>query len=322
METNHIVVLHVEDNRDTALLVQMAFTSFGFRGQFISLRTVHDALALLAEKERDRQQIHLILLDIRLPDGSGIDVIRALKCSDWWRWTPVIMLSNESSSDVVNSAYAVGANCFLAKLPADSSLVQSLDGLYRCWIQGAHWPSPPTADRLQTIIARGIDARTRAAHFCLSVARALNNAAELRFWLDRAMIEGNIANLLAFVRPLVHERDVPSELINRLTAMQQHLPRTFQIAEVKLQSSIVPDTIEVCAAAFGILTPPSDAEAVVEVLNSIFSLSPEAISSLKRLAAAQANELAGYTLERTHEPHLRSRARELQEYADQLLQGT
>src|SRR5689334_22422794 len=86
-------ILHVEDDPALADLVRVAFQSFGFRGTMISVERVNEALELLGKRERDREPVNLILVDMQLPDGTGLDLIHAVKTNPAWRMTPIIVLS-------------------------------------------------------------------------------------------------------------------------------------------------------------------------------------------------------------------------------------
>lgn len=51
----------------------------------------------------------LILLDIRMPGMSGLEVLRRLKESVGTAGLPVVMLTNESDADVMAACLALGA---------------------------------------------------------------------------------------------------------------------------------------------------------------------------------------------------------------------
>jgi CheY-like chemotaxis protein len=66
----------------------------------------------------------LILLDVRMPGMSGLEVLRRLKRDVTTASVPVVMLSNECDSDVIASCLAMGALAWWSKLgvgPAELS---------------------------------------------------------------------------------------------------------------------------------------------------------------------------------------------------------
>ncbi len=60
----------------------------------------------------------LILLDLQLPDISGIDVLRRLRSDVRTADTPIVMLSAEAHPDKIDQCLAAGANDYVAK-PCD-----------------------------------------------------------------------------------------------------------------------------------------------------------------------------------------------------------
>ena len=57
----------------------LAFEDFGFIGTTINAGSVREALELLNKREHKKQHLSLIISDIGLPDGSGLDLIREVK---------------------------------------------------------------------------------------------------------------------------------------------------------------------------------------------------------------------------------------------------
>ena len=57
----------------------------------------------------------LVVLDVELPDGSGIDFLRGMRSADRHRDVPVLMLSGHTDSASRESAFAAGANDYMIK---------------------------------------------------------------------------------------------------------------------------------------------------------------------------------------------------------------
>lgn len=56
---------------------------------------------------------HLVLLDIRLPDISGLHVLRAIRASG--HCAPVVMMTTDNRPDTVRDVMAMGGNGYLLK---------------------------------------------------------------------------------------------------------------------------------------------------------------------------------------------------------------
>ncbi len=60
----------------------------------------------------------VILLDLKLPRVSGLEVLRAFKSDPLSRHVPVVVLTSSSDNGDVSNAYALGANSYIVK-PVD-----------------------------------------------------------------------------------------------------------------------------------------------------------------------------------------------------------
>ena len=62
-----------------------------------------------------RDQPDLILLDIMMPEISGIDILRELRANESTRYIPVIILTAHAEDEIKHAALELGANDFLSK---------------------------------------------------------------------------------------------------------------------------------------------------------------------------------------------------------------
>jgi CheY-like chemotaxis protein len=308
MDNGELTILHVEEDPHLADLVKAAFDRFGFRGAMLSARSVAEATSLLDAKARNREPVNLIITDMRLSDGTGLDVINEVKASPAWSLTPIIVLSHDVGESVVNEAYALGANCYVPKFPASKNLLTALQNLYRNWLEDARLPRPQFPDRLQETLERAIGLRARTAEFYLDLTRASEGAPdEQAFWLDRALNEGNLSNLLAFFLGRVHEADVTAGTLDRFAGMQKKVRNALKTAEESLSETPAP--LPSLAYRWAIeLTDAIDEEVFAEAVGVLFPVSSVATMALKARAAAQMRDLASHILGRTKDEGLRQKA--------------
>jgi DNA-binding NtrC family response regulator len=104
-------ILLVEDKESLRRVLRLTLERAGY-----SVTEAADARAAIAEITRVPHKI--VLTDLRMPDGSGIDVLRAAKTAD--SEVPVIVMTAYGSIDEAVQAMKDGAHDFLQK-PVDSN---------------------------------------------------------------------------------------------------------------------------------------------------------------------------------------------------------
>lgn len=112
-------ILIVEDDpRDTELM-KASFAELGVANELIFLRDGVEALEQLQEWERAPEVEHrlpgLILLDIKMPRMSGIEVLEQLKLDPRLSRIPVVMLSSSKESTDLKRCYDLGVNAYVVK---------------------------------------------------------------------------------------------------------------------------------------------------------------------------------------------------------------
>jgi CheY-like chemotaxis protein len=115
-----IHVMHVEDDVDFRLLISASLRGFGY---FVATAgSVAEALQLAGELRFD-----LFILDVRLPDGSGIELCQQLQALQ--PGVPVIYYSAYASDEEQKAALAVCGNTYLKKPVSIEYLEQTIAGL-------------------------------------------------------------------------------------------------------------------------------------------------------------------------------------------------
>jgi two-component system response regulator len=111
-------ILLVEDNRDDELLTLRALQKNNLGNEVVVARDGAEALDLLLGPESARMLPQLVLLDLKLPKVSGLEVLRRLRGDPRTRLLPVVILtSSKEERDLVES-YLSGANSYVRK-PVD-----------------------------------------------------------------------------------------------------------------------------------------------------------------------------------------------------------
>jgi CheY-like chemotaxis protein len=128
------VILHVEDNPDDVVLTAMAFRKAGVDAKLEVATDGDKAIALLSGSLSGSPPA-CVLLDIKLPTLSGLDVLAWIRKHPNFRRLPVIMLTSSSISSDINQAYDLGANSYLIKPPDLDSLIELAKTIDLYWLR-------------------------------------------------------------------------------------------------------------------------------------------------------------------------------------------
>lgn len=116
-DTRTVSVLHVEDDAAVADVVNMTLSGEGW-----SVETCADGSAAL-ERLQSGARYDVLIFDNRLPDTSGLELIRRTRALAHRQQTPIIMLSGD---EVEIQARRAGANAFLRKLEGMPALAETI----------------------------------------------------------------------------------------------------------------------------------------------------------------------------------------------------
>jgi CheY-like chemotaxis protein len=128
-------ILHVEDNPDDVMLMNLAFNRAGVVARLQVVGDGDAAIAALEEGAFNGGSPVCVLLDVKLPRVSGLDVLAWIRNQPRLRRLPVILLTSSSQTADINRAYDLGANSFLVKPPDLDSLTQLVKTVAHYWVQ-------------------------------------------------------------------------------------------------------------------------------------------------------------------------------------------
>lgn len=128
METK---ILHVEDNPDDVVLTALAFRKAAVAAKLEVATDGAKAIATLSEGLLPA----CVLLDIKLPSLSGLDVLAWIRNQPDLKRLPVIMLTSSLLAGDINKAYDLGANSYLIKPPDLESLIALAKTIDLYWLR-------------------------------------------------------------------------------------------------------------------------------------------------------------------------------------------
>ncbi len=133
-------ILLVEDNPQDA---DLAIRALNKRHVVSPLYLVQDGAEaldfLFAEgKYAHRQGAKLprvVVLDLKLPKVSGLEVLQAVKSDDRTRKIPVVVLTSSREDSDVERAYALGVNSYVVKPVAFDAFMEAISSLGLYWMR-------------------------------------------------------------------------------------------------------------------------------------------------------------------------------------------
>ncbi|HNT35617.1 MAG TPA: response regulator [bacterium] len=132
-------ILLVEDNLDHAELIRRGFGAHHIEDAIVHVRDGEEALDYLLchgkyAQRKDRDNPHLILLDLRLPKIDGLEVLKVIKNTEGICRIPVVILTTSDAERDVSQAYDRRANSYVIKPLDFQTFIQLTKDLGLYWL--------------------------------------------------------------------------------------------------------------------------------------------------------------------------------------------
>jgi CheY-like chemotaxis protein len=112
--TAPVTIVMVEDDEGHARLIERNIRRAGVNNQIIPFANGTDAMAYLLSGDRKSEPM-LILLDLNLPDMTGIEILRRVKETQHLKTTPVVVLTTTDDAQEIKRCYELGCNVYVTK---------------------------------------------------------------------------------------------------------------------------------------------------------------------------------------------------------------
>jgi CheY-like chemotaxis protein len=131
------VILLVEDSDDDASLLERVLRNAGIANPVRRMSNGADALAFLAAKEQltdDPLPLGIILLDLKLPDQSGFEILKLMRGRSFYSEILKVMITSVGDMDNIRRAYALGADSFVTKPVTQTDLQELIRSFPDPWV--------------------------------------------------------------------------------------------------------------------------------------------------------------------------------------------
>ena len=139
------LILYAEDDENDVFLMQRAFKQVNISNPLLILpdgnRTSDYLLGRGQYSDRRAYPLpHLILLDLKLPGISGLDILKLVRTTPSTSTTPVVILTSSIEDQDIHRTYSQGANAYLAKPTNPDRLLNMVQSIRDFWILQNHAP--------------------------------------------------------------------------------------------------------------------------------------------------------------------------------------
>ncbi len=133
------IILLVEDNRDDEELTLMAFEQSKIMNEVAVVRDGAEALDYLFKtgKHANRALSDLpavILLDLKLPKISGLEVLKRIRADDQTQLVPVVILTTSKEQEDIINSYKLGCNSYIRKPVNFTEFIEAARKLGLYWL--------------------------------------------------------------------------------------------------------------------------------------------------------------------------------------------
>lgn len=120
--TQPVTIIMIEDDEGHGRLIEKNIRRAGVNNEILPFQTGSDAMKFMFGADGTgrtyKGKPFLVLLDLNLPDMSGIDILRKIKENENLKRSPVIVLTTTDDEEEIQRCYDLGCNVYITK-PVD-----------------------------------------------------------------------------------------------------------------------------------------------------------------------------------------------------------
>ena len=139
MDCNDVEILFVEDSADDAVLTIRALKKSGFLNKLYHVKDGAEALDFIYCRgvyalRNINENPKLILLDLKMPKMSGMEVLEKIKADAHFKAIPVVILTSSKEDPDIQKCYALGANSYIVKPVNFDDFTKAVSEMGMYWV--------------------------------------------------------------------------------------------------------------------------------------------------------------------------------------------
>ena len=114
-----VTIIMVEDDEGHARLIEKNIRRAGVNNEIIAFTDGNSAMSWLLGPDgsgvANKGRALLVLLDLNLPDMSGVDILKTVKENEHLKRAPVVVLTTTDDKVEIQRCYDLGCNVYITK---------------------------------------------------------------------------------------------------------------------------------------------------------------------------------------------------------------
>jgi two-component system response regulator len=127
-------ILLIEDNPDDEKLTLRAMRQSDIPNIVVVARDGAEALEFVLGSTQSQRMPSLILMDLKLPKVSGLEVLERLRSDPRTKTLPIVVLSSSDEERDIQQSYFLGANSYIRKPVDFDEFMDSVKQLGQYWL--------------------------------------------------------------------------------------------------------------------------------------------------------------------------------------------
>jgi len=134
---NEVEILLIEDNPNDAEIAIRALKKNNLANRLVLIKEGDEAINFIFARDKYKgmkNRPKIILLDLKLPKISGLDVLKRIKENSLTKIIPVVMLTSSKEEKDMIESYQLGANSYLVKPVNFEKFTESIKEIGLYWL--------------------------------------------------------------------------------------------------------------------------------------------------------------------------------------------